>query len=79
MVAIYGGINPKGLVLRETFSVKESLRPTTTPNPKLLDATNYTESYFPIPTPTVIVTEEISNSTEVVIMVTDEDGEISET
>jgi hypothetical protein len=34
MVAIYGGINPKGLVLRETFRVRNSTRPrTTTPAP----------------------------------------------
>lgn len=30
MVAIYGGINPKGLVLRETFQIRETVRRTTT-------------------------------------------------
>lgn len=30
MVAIYGGINPKGLVLRENFRIRKTTRPTTT-------------------------------------------------
>ncbi|XP_035703787.1 uncharacterized protein LOC118434415 isoform X1 [Folsomia candida] len=35
MVAIYGGINPRGLILRETFRVANSTKPktTTTPTP----------------------------------------------
>jgi hypothetical protein len=33
MVAIYGGINPKGLVLRETFSIRNSTLPKTTAVP----------------------------------------------
>lgn len=33
MVAIYGGINPKGLVLRETFNIRNSTLPRTTVAP----------------------------------------------
>jgi len=47
MVAIYGGINPKGLVLRETFSIKNSTLPKTTQIPALNTSTddkdNFTE------------------------------------
>ena len=44
MVAIYGGINPKGLVLRETFSVKNSTRPKiiTTVVPLINDSDSWT-------------------------------------
>jgi len=46
MIAIYGGINPKGLVLRETFRVRNSTLPrtTTTPSPTNHTATGNTTS-----------------------------------
>lgn len=51
MVAIYGGINPKGLVLRETFNVVRSVRPTTTKVP-IINATASTTSTTSIATTT---------------------------
>jgi len=40
MVAIYGGINPKGLVLRETFRIRQTVRKTTTMVP-ILNTTGF--------------------------------------